>query len=143
MSFIAVLIAFLGVYFGLFIGQLAKEELKAGAKYFQALQNVIVSLMVYFLLQQYIRAYAIAISLLTLLFMFGIKNLARDLYIYPMFGFIIGLDPTITQFTLALLYGFPSGSLLFQRYRRKSYIRALHYSTMVLAYFLAYLVVLY
>ena len=129
---ISVIIAcFLSVYLGIFTAILAEEELKDALKYLRVFQNLLITLTSYVLFYPYIKLYAILVSIAVLLVMFNFKSIRRDLWIYPILGIVIGVNSSIMMVTLVFLYGFPSGSILYEKFKNKAYIQTFYYISFI------------
>lgn len=126
-----ILACFLSLYLGIFTAILAEEELKDALKYLRVFQNLLVALAIYILSYHYIKLYAIIISLIVLLVMFNFKSIRRDLWIYPILGIAVGINPSLIMVTLAFLYGFPSGSILYEKFKNKAYIQTFYYISFI------------
>jgi len=121
-DFIVSLVCFLGLFVGLLIGFMAKEELKAGKKYFLYLQKVIFILVVFFVF------YDFGFWLLGLLFVvfFSIllfqikKDYHRVLYfVLAAFLFMSFFEENMVVPALVFFYGFPTGSLFYLEEKQK------------------------
>ena len=120
----AVLIS-LGILGGYVTGKIAKEEVKHGLLYFDILQDIILALIIFLLLHvfryHWIAIVAGAILIITI---FKIKEVKYTYVIYALFAGIwfIGFASTIPlEFaTLLLLYGVPTGTLLWYKKNKTS-----------------------
>ncbi len=130
-SIIIILACFLSIYLGIFTAIMAEEELKDALKYLRVFQNLILTLVSYVLFYPYIKLYAIIVSLIILLIMFNFKSIKRDLWIYPILGIIMGVNSSIMMISLVFLYGFPSGSILYEKFKNNAYIQPFYYSSFV------------
>lgn len=111
-NILIVLIAFLGLVFGILFSRLAKEEIKPGEKYFKILEKIILFILVIALLY-----YAWNNLLLTIIgFIIGIfvSSIFKIKYFYlgfaMMLGFLVSKEFSLIIASLILLYGLPYGS---------------------------------
>ena len=113
------LISYIGLFVGFILALIAKEELKAGKKYFVTLQKIILLLIFIFLLifeLSYIPLLLISIFIIIYLFKTK-KSFNESLYIYILLGIIFYLSSKtlnlfIIESSLIFLYGIPTGTLL-------------------------------
>ena len=118
--FLASVIAFSGLFMGLLLAHIAKEELKQGKKYFVILQKIILILIMIFLNTKY---YILIIASILLIFI--LKNyLKKQIPEIPLYYLIFGIifffasrNPAILaiQSSLVFLYGLPTGTLYYKR----------------------------
>lgn len=110
---IILIIAFLGLYFGLIIGYMAEEELKPGRKYFVALKHLLflVILALFFIKNPSI-IFIIFLALLIIIFSF---SKYRETLYYFTLAVVFFLSWHFNGFALIapliFLYGFPVGSI--------------------------------
>lgn len=119
--FSAMAVAFCGLIAGAIIASMAKEELKAGRKYFSLMQDFLVVLVLFFIMEFYKASIFIIMPVLLVVFLliFYFKNSVKysDMAVYSMFAIIFYLSSqSINLFSLEasliFLYGLPSGSLI-------------------------------
>ncbi|MDO8741002.1 MAG: hypothetical protein Q7J54_05525 [Candidatus Woesearchaeota archaeon] len=114
-------VAFCGIIAGFIIANMAKEELKPGRKYFSLMQDFLIVLMLFFLLESYklsifiIAPVLLAVFLLLFYFKNSIKN--SNMIIHSLLAVIFYLSSkSINLFSLEasliFLYGLPTGSLI-------------------------------
>lgn len=123
LSYLALLlIVFLGVFIGLLISYMAKEELKPGAKYFNILKHaVFLAILVVFFVKNPSIMFVLVIAAIIIAFSFS-KHW-ETLYYYAL-GIIFFLSWKYNGFSLLaplmFLYGLPLGSLyLFHHIKEK------------------------
>ena len=113
---IGIIIIFAAVIAGMFLGLIAKEELKPGKKYILLLHYILLAIIlvlsVYFFESNMLSIFFAAMVLYLFIFKFSFN----DIIIYCVFGIIYFLsfntNSIIPLASLMLLYGFPVGSLL-------------------------------
>lgn len=118
---LAAIVAYLGLAAGICVGWLSQEELKPGRKYINAVQDVLLSLVVLSLVYytwNLIGAIIAAVIIFIILFFF--KRRIRSWIIYSVLGALFFLSATNdTMFavnaSLMFLYGIPAGSLTFTK----------------------------
>lgn len=119
--FSTMLVSFSGLVAGIIIANMAKEELKAGRKYFSLMQDFLIVLMLFFLLEFYeVNIFVIVpILLVVFLLLFYLKNSVKyiNMIIYSLLAVIFYLSSkSINLFSLEasliFLYGLPTGSLI-------------------------------
>lgn len=115
--FLAVVICFFGIYAGFFLGMLAKEELKAGRKYFIVFQKILLIIMVASAIFV-VKNIFISLCLIgVLVYLIFAKHRAKDIAVYVIFGVLIFLSSRydnlfLMQASLVFLYSLFTGSLL-------------------------------
>ncbi|MBI2128823.1 hypothetical protein HYU07_01155 [Candidatus Woesearchaeota archaeon] len=119
--FSILIVSFLGLIAGAVIANMAKEELKAGRRYFSLMQDFLAVLILFFIFEFYeLNIFVIVPVLLAVfLLLFYFKNSMKyaDMVIYSIFAIIFYLSSkSINLFSLEasliFLYGLPSGSLI-------------------------------
>ena len=122
---LSAIIASLGIFCGVVLGYIAKEELKPGKKYLILLQYVLIAvmivLMVYFRFEEEI----VFLFVAALFFVIYKTRFKKQIMpeIYVLFALIFSKAPAaafIVWSSLIFLYGFPTGSLL---YMKKNWIK--------------------
>jgi hypothetical protein len=109
--------AFSGLFIGLLLGCIAKEELKPGKKYFIWLQNLILIIAAVFVLYSF-KLHIILFILTGIILTLALIYLQPKAVVgYVILGILIVLILEKTDFflltsSLAFLYGFPTGSLI-------------------------------
>ena len=122
---LAVVICFISIYAGFFLALIAKEELKAGNKYFLVFQKAILAVVVVSTIFVIDNVYVSFILLGVLVYFMFIAHHVKDIFIYLLFGVLLYLNSQygnlfLMQSALVFLYGLPAGSLLtFKMIRRK------------------------
>ena len=112
LNYILALIACIsGLFLGIIVSLLAQEELKDGKKYFKLIQNIIIVLVLFFVMEFYqINIYlSLAVSAVLLFLLFYLKTLnreKRDFIIYPLFGIVFFLlkDSQLILVTGSLIF---------------------------------------
>lgn len=115
--FLVVVICFLGIYAGFLLGLIAKEELKAGRRYFIVFQKILLIIMIasaIFVVRNIFASLCLAGVLVYLIFA---KHRAKDTDVYVIFGVLIFLSSRydnlfLMQSALIFLYSLLAGSLL-------------------------------
>jgi len=122
---LATLITFSGIFVGFILALVAKEELEPGKGYFILLQNLIFSLIIFFLLYFNDLSIWLAIIMALLTFIFLLKSKINPLAIYLSLALIFNagfrnrLSVFILIASLILIYGIPTGSLLTYKLKNK------------------------
>ena len=122
---LAVVITFLGLFVGFLLALIAEEELKPGKPYFIFLQNLIFSLIIFFLLFFSELTVWLAILIATLTFIFLIKTNINSIAIYLSLAFIFNgafrnlLKVFILEASLVFIYGIITGSLVTYKLKNK------------------------
>jgi hypothetical protein len=111
------ILAFIGIFVGLFIAKYTKEEFKAGKKYFIILYKSILFLLIIYLL------YFVNLDWTILLFMVGfvITLFFSNLYFY--LGLAVFSSASIYVAFFVFLLGLPYGTLLFHKKNVKKYLK--------------------
>ena len=120
--FLVSFLAYSGLFIGMSLAFIAKEEIKPGRKYFVFLKKILLSLIIVFLfalnkLDYIIILLALAIVLVYFYKLRVNKGFKEDFLIYLIFGAIFYLSYKNTNLfviesSLMFLYGFPTGTLL-------------------------------
>lgn len=110
-AIILTLISFVGLYAGLVIGLLAKEELKVGKKYFVFLQKILFLLMLFFLFFElgWLWIAVLFVVVFVVLFIFLKKDFHRLIYIA--LGAFLFFSVSLTIPVLIFFYGIPTASI--------------------------------
>ena len=122
---LAVIITFLGLFIGFMLALIAKEELRAGKPYFIFLQNLIFSLVIFFLLFFNDITIWLAILIATLTMIFLVKTEINSIVIYMLLAVVFNaafrglLKMFIVEAALIFIYGIPTGSLLSYKLKNK------------------------
>jgi len=127
---LAAIIAYLGLFIGILLAIMAKEEIKPGKKYFIFLQKIILLLIFIFLLIYTDLNYILILLILALIIVHLLKTKKEfnELpYIYIILSIIFFLSSKILNFfiiesSLIFLYGLPTGSLLTNKDKKKTVI---------------------
>ena len=117
------LIVFLGLIIGIILAYIAKEELKDGKKHFILLQNVLLTLILFFLLFFYKINLILNIGISLAVFLslyFYLNTLKKQMIKYIDYGLLgiffyyasNNINLFLLQSALIFIYGFPAGSLL-------------------------------
>lgn len=105
---LAIIAAYLGVFIGLILAKISKEEVSAGKQNLINLEHLmrLLIIVVFFVILQttIVNKFVIAVILFVIA-MFVKKN-------YYLFGLMLGMNPDFVMSSLILIYGFPFGSLL-------------------------------
>ncbi len=123
MDIIIMMLAFLGVAVGVFIGRHTYEELKKGERYFILFKNfILVIIAVIFLLG--IKQFSLALLMLFLIG-FLIAHFLRLNYLFLGFGAVasIAIGNSMTILPLVYLYGLPFGTIRY--YHIKNHVKLL------------------
>lgn len=122
--FLTSLIVFLGIFIGVVLALAAKEELKAGRKYFILMEDIILLLIISVLFVFYAHIYLvyyIAVLLIFLLYFnykkFNCVNIKKPYLAYSILAIIFFLSSKkpelfVIEASLIFIYGLPAGSLL-------------------------------
>ena len=113
------IIVFLGLYIGLLLGVLARDELKAGKKYFVALQKILFILTVFYMFSDLgFGLIGTGFLVFFVVILFTTKNEYERLLYFVMAPFLF--MSFFTEFlvvpTLIFVYGLPTGSLYYLRH---------------------------
>ncbi|MBW2982422.1 hypothetical protein KY343_06085 [Candidatus Woesearchaeota archaeon] len=113
-------LAFLGLFAGLLLGYIAKEELKPGKKYLVWLQNIILiiaAVLVLYSFQLHIILFILIGILITLVLIYLQPKAVIGYIILASLILLIMEKPNFFMLTssLTFLYGFPAGSLILIR----------------------------
>lgn len=127
------IICYLGLFIGFALAIIAKEELKAGKRYFILLQKIILLLVFIFLLIYIKIDYIIILLTLTFIIIHLLKNYFKfneSIYIYIILAIIFYLSSKILNLwvlesSLIFLYGLPTGSLLTNKDKKQTFINIL------------------
>lgn len=117
---LALILSFSGVFVGMFLGYIAKEELKPGKRYFIWIQNIILILAAIFVLYSF-HLNIILFILIGLIITLGIiyfKPKAILGYLFLAILFFLSMRNTslfMLTSSFIFLYGFPTGSLIFAK----------------------------
>ncbi len=119
---LVVIICFIGIYAGFLLGIIAKDELKAGKKYFLLFQKILFAVVIMSTIIVVNKIY-LTIALLFILSYFLVYS--RDIFIYLVFGVLLFLNSRygnlfLMQSGLIFLYGLAAGSLL--KYNKKKFM---------------------
>ena len=111
---LVVIICFIGIYAGFLLGIIAKEELKAGKKYFLLFQKILFAVAILSTIVVINKIY-LTIALFFILAYFMVYS--RRIFIYLVFGVLLFLNSRygnlfLMQSGLIFLYGLAEGSLL-------------------------------
>lgn len=122
---LATLITFSGLFVGLILAIIAKEELKPGKPYLILLQNLVFSLIIFFLLFFNNLAIWLAILMALLTFIFLLKSKINPIATYLFLALIFNaalrslLKVFVLEAALIFIYGIPTGSLLTYKLKNK------------------------
>lgn len=110
---ILLVLVFLGLFLGLLIGYVAKEELKPGKKYFDIFKHVLfIAILIVFFVKNWSVLFVMVIAALIIIFSFS--RYRETLYYYAL-AVIFFLAWRFNGFALLapliFLYGFPVGSI--------------------------------
>jgi len=110
---IILILAFLGLYTGLFVSYFCKEELKPGMKYFNWLRHIIfLAILIIFFAKN--PSWLLVILVATIIILFSLNKNRETLYYYAL-AVIFFLSWRYNGFTiiapLIFIYGFPLGSM--------------------------------
>jgi hypothetical protein len=108
---IELLIAYFGLYLGVFLGWLSPEELFSGKQYFIFLQRIIIALLFLVSFWSMLSFWVVPLSIIAFL-------LPQRLWYYGILPFLYLLVPPSLFFFF--LYGLPSGTLVVQNYIKKN-----------------------
>ena len=141
-------IAYLGLFVGFILAIMAKEELKAGKKYFLFLQKIILLLIFVFLLIYIDSNYILVLLLLVFIIIYLLKRKRKfnELpYIYIILAVIFylsskNLDLFVIESSLIFLYGLPTGSLMTTKDKKETVINILKNIPFVLIAIILYLI---
>lgn len=124
------LISYSGLFIGFILALIAKEELKAGKKYFIQLQKIILLLIFIFLIIFIKLNYTLFLLIFIIIIglkKYGKKDFNELVYIYIILGIIFYLSSKNSNLlaiesSLIFLYGLPTGSLLYKDKDKKETI---------------------
>ncbi len=113
-------VSYLGLFVGLILALMAKEEMKDGRKYFLFLQKLILLLVFVFLLVFINLNYILVLLILAFILVYLLRRKNELMYIYIILGVIFYLSSKtlnlfVIESSLIFLYGIPTGSLLRKR----------------------------
>lgn len=145
---LAAIIAYLGLFVGFILAIIAKEELKAGKKYFLFLQRIILLLIFVFLLIFIKLSYILVLLVLVFIMVYLLKRKKEfnELpYIYLILSIIFylsskKLDLFLIESSLIFLYGLPTGSLLTQKSKKETMINILKNVLFIVVALVLYLI---
>jgi len=111
--FASLIIIFSGIFVGLLMGYMAKEELVPGRKYFEMLQHMIfLAILAVFFLKNWSVVFVLLIALLVIVFSFSKEREALYyLSLAPVLFFAWLYNGFAILAPLAFLYGFPIGTI--------------------------------
>jgi len=142
------LVSYLGLFVGLILAIIAKEELKSGKKYFLFLQKLLLLLIFIFLLI-FIGLNYISVLLIFMFIMISLLKRKKEFNELPYTYIILAvvfylsskkLNPYIIESSLIFLYGIPTGTLLTEKSKKKSIINILKNVGFILITIILYLV---
>ncbi|MBW3015889.1 hypothetical protein KY330_05695 [Candidatus Woesearchaeota archaeon] len=120
------ILIFASVFLGHLLAIIAKEEIKHGVKYFKMLQKIlflaIVITTVYFYFEE--KLILILSLILLAVFFYLRKRPYYDILSYVLFSFFyfVSYEKTLIIPSLMFIYGLPTGSLLFHRFKKNNLI---------------------
>jgi len=127
---IAFIISYLGIGVGIALSYIAKEELKAGKKYFILMQDIIFAIIVGVLMISFYFYWYWTVPVVLAMFWLSYKfekqfGPSKSTWFYPLLGilfFASSFKQTcfLINSSLIFIYGFPTGSLLFN-HKEKNY----------------------
>lgn len=120
---ISLVVSYLGVFIGLGLSRIAKEEIVPGIKNLNILKKVIfgIALIWFFaFVDMNILYKLIAAALFVILDRYSRTD-------YPILGLIFGLQPSFVTAVIVFLYGFPTGSLMFKSNPKEVFIKTYIY----------------
>ncbi len=141
-------IAYMGLFIGFILAIIAKEELKAGKKYFILLQKIILLLIFVFLLV-FIELSYIPILLILAFILISILRSKKEFnelpYIYIILAIIFYLSSKqlnlfIIESSLIFLYGLPIGTLITKKSKKETVMALLKNIGFVLIAILLFLI---
>jgi len=108
---LSILIAYLGVFVGLGLSRIAKEEVLAGKKNLIVLEHTmrLLIIVLFFLTLDVLWIERLVIFIALFVIAMFLKNN------YYLFGLMLGMNPTFLMSSLVFIYGFPLGSLLHKK----------------------------
>jgi hypothetical protein len=122
-------VSYLGLFVGLALAFIAKEELKDGKKYFIFMQKVILSIVFVFLFVFDGLSYILVLLLIGCIVVYYLKNYLKKKFDDVFYNYIIlagvflfslkELNLFIIESSLIFLYGLPTGSLYFHKDKKK------------------------
>ena len=142
------LVSYQGLFVGLILAIIAKEELKSGKKYFLFLQKLLLLLIFIFLLI-FIGLNYISVLLIFMFIMISLLKRKKEFNELPYTYIILAvvfylsskkLNPYIIESSLIFLYGIPTGTLLTEKSKKKSIINILKNVGFILITIILYLV---
>ena len=118
--FISLLIIYSGLFAGLALAHIAKEEIKPGVKYFEWMKKIILATVFFLLLTKFsIASMGLAVLAAGNYFLVKKKigNFDKDIVHYLLFGILLGLSSNnpellLLEGALVFLYGVPAGTIL-------------------------------
>jgi len=120
--FIVSFLVYSGLFIGLILAFIAKEEIKPGRKYFVFLKKMVLSLVIVFLFVLHKLDYIIVLPALAIVLVYFYKvrvnkGFNEDFLIYLILGAIFyssykNTNLFVIESSLMFLYGFPTGTLL-------------------------------
>jgi len=144
------LISYLGLFAGFILAIIAKEELKAGKKYFILSQKIILLLIFIFLLVFIDLNYIIILLILAFILIslwktYSEKEFNELPYIYAILAIIFyisskTLNLFIIESSLIFLYGLPIGTLLTKKDKKETIINILKNAIFILVAIILFLV---
>lgn len=126
---ISLLISYLGIYVGVFLGWLSPEEMNPGKTYFDFLQRALFTLIGGVILFELSGLLWVAFISLGLLFL---KSHRMLIYFFiPLIYFFI---PSLLLLSVFFLYGLPFGSNIVQRNVKQNKIKKTYVQLMLIAF---------
>ena len=120
--FLVSFLAYSGLFIGMSLAFIAKEEIKPGRKYFVFLKKMVLSLVIVFLFVLHKLDYIIVLPALAIVLVYFYKvrvnkGFNEDFLIYLILGAIFyssykNTNLFVIESSLMFLYGFPTGTLL-------------------------------
>lgn len=109
---LALIVSYLGIFCGIGLKKIAKNEVIAGKKNLMLLQLILFAIIIvlFFYFVQLSILYKVIAALVLMLLIYLTKNN------YAVLGVIFGFEPSLLMSIFILLYGFPTGSLMKENY---------------------------
>jgi hypothetical protein len=140
--FLIAIISFLGFPFGLLLSILSPEEMKSGKKYFELIQNLLLTFILFFIFDYYLFPLLLSIVLTITVFLsvFCWKSKNKGPFFYSSLAILLFLSSKNTalfamESSLIFLYGIPTGSLI--QHKNEGYIKIItKHSTFLILFIL-------
>jgi hypothetical protein len=123
--FLTLIVSFIGLYAGLVLARVAREELKSGKRYFVFMQQVLLLIMIA-LMAYFYKLYVVGIIIVVLIaaLLYFLRKVDISRIIYSVLGAAFTFSFYSQQLfyltaSLVFIYGFPTSSLIYLNEKNK------------------------